>query len=881
MLGGRAHLALLAPPGRIEPRMKSKRPTPLVFTSPGAPGSNDAAKPADDPAPSPTAPQTTPRAEPLTETFITGALSAPGPDSLDLGAFEIRSPEPLGAVAPADERLMAMQDKSAALPLLNPSEAADETIAEPRALPVIVVAALVSAVWALTPLMFAWGYRRDVVPFGNDAFALSVFILIALGPAALVWIAAYVVHQGRRLAAETRRAQALANSLMQPAALAARGAGSAVEQVRLEIQNAASQAEQARSQLLALREVLAAESQRLVEATQGSSRTAGLLTESLGGERERMTLLAGQLDSQAAAVTDAISRQGRMVAEASDLAETQIREAEAALAARAADLAAAAGEAGDAARMAAEDLTRQVARLETAGLGVGDQARIVEETLTQQRAALVAVAHGMRADHEALAAEAETQMAQLREILVHARSGAGEISEGAMEAADRLRHAIAQAADQLRQISETAAEERDMLSAGAAQSLGAVSEMAAREREALERQVRESIDALIAATEQAAAAAAEQAQIAREKVDQLGEAAFAAGQKADAIYDSRLSEARGLIEQSAELVNEAGARANSRLAESLATTQATLNQMENLLGELDKRLDRLPADAEARAETVRESIEKGMDALMASARRAAEETQSIDAAFQDRVRRNYEMLSEAVRLMGVVAGAAGTVGGARPSPAAPQPPAPRPAPVAAAPLEPRPAPPRAPEPPPAERLPSAAEAGLRPRLKLTPTATDEEFKTVFESASGREPAEPAGDSWTWKELLSSMDDPAAADDGAGDDALLNEIDGMGIDAVALLPRSRIDEVTAAMGNGDPGAGRAMVRRVAPAALRRLSRRMMTDRAFRAHVERFATRYRGLLADAVGQRNGVVVSALLGSDLGRAWLLLDAAASETA
>ncbi|HEY2658771.1 MAG TPA: polar localization protein TipN [Caulobacteraceae bacterium] len=865
--------------------MKSKRPTPLVFTAPGAPGPNDGASGAPHPAESKIDAGV---GEPIAETFISGTLSATasasGSDSLDLHAFEIRSPDSIGAVAPTDDRFLRSTDEGAVLPLLNPTTATDETIAEPSALPVVLTASLVSVVWALTPIMFAWGYRRDVVPFANDFFALSVFALLAIGPAALVWIAAYVVHQGRRLAAETRRAQALANSLMQPAALAARGAGSVVEQVRQEIQNAASLAERARSELLSLREVLAAESQRLVEATQSSSRTAGLLTDGLSGERERMTQLAANLDRQATSVTDAITRQGRMVAEASDLAETQIREAEASLAARAADLAAAAGEAGDAARMAAEDLTRQVARLETAGLGVGDQARIVEDTLTQQRAALVAAAHGMRADQEVLAAEAESHMAQLREILVHARSGAGEINENALEAADGLRHVIAQAADQLRQISDTAAEERDLLSASAAQSLGAVSEIGAREREALERQVRQTIDALLVATDQASVAAGEQAQITREKIDQLGEAAFTAGQKADSVFETRLSEARHLIEQSAGLVDEAGARSHQRLAEGLSATQATLSQMENLIGDLDSRIDRMPADAQARAEAVRESIEKGMDDLMASARRAAEETQAIDAAFQDRVRRNYEMLSEAVRLMGVVAGAAGTVG-SRPPPASPQPqPAPSPAATPSLPstASPPSQPVARPEPPPVRPVAeSSTEAGLRPRLRLTPTASDEEFKTVFDSAGGREAPETGGDSWTWKELLSSVDEGPGEAATPSDDALLNEIDAMGIDAGALLPRARLEEIAAALYHGDLEASRQIVRRLAPAAIRRLSRRMMTDRAFHTHADRFARRYQTMLADAGRERDGVVATALLGSDQGRAFLLIDAAAGDVA
>ena len=63
-------------------------------------------------------------------------------------------------------------------------------------------------------------------------------------------------------------------------------------------------------------------------------------------------------------------------------------------------------------------------------------------------------------------------------------------------------------------------------------------------------------------------------------------------------------------------------------------------------------------------------MEQGLAGLMASAHRAADETQAIDAAFQERVKRNYEMLSEAVQLMGVVAsGGQGASVLQRPSPA--------------------------------------------------------------------------------------------------------------------------------------------------------------------------------------------------------------------
>jgi hypothetical protein len=103
---------------------------------------------------------------------------------------------------------------------------------------------------------------------------------------------------------------------------------------------------------------------------------------------------------------------------------------------------------------------------------------------------------------------------------------------------------------------------------------------------------------------------------------------------------------------------------------------------------------------------------------------------------------------------------------------------------------------------------------------------------------------------------------------------------MGIDAAALVPRARIDEIAAAFKTGGMASGRDQLRRLAPAAIRRLSRRMMADRNFHAQAERYVRRYQGLIAEAAS-REGEAFSAqsLLGSDQGRAFLLLDAAIAE--
>jgi len=340
----------------------------------------------------------------------------------------------------------------------------------------------------------------------------------------------------------------------------------------------------------------------------------------------------------------------------------------------------------------------------------------------------------------------------------------------------------------------------------------------------------------------------------------------------------------------------------------------------------------LPADARAQAETVRAAVTDGMDALMAHARRTAEEAHAIDAAFQDRVRRNFEMLSEAVRLMGAVAShppAAQVEAFATQTPAqtpaappalaaAPPPftPAYAPPTVHALPHDPVPAltpaktvaPPPAPvvpkakvEPPAAAEPASAPAAalaerlGLRPRLKLTPTATDEEFSAIFESAGSSRSASPSGasaseheaddeepaETWTWKDLLASLGGGEGAQET--DEALLAvELGKMGVEPEKLLPEPRIDQIAAAMQTGDLDGARQVVKKLAGAASRRIVRRLFTDEDLKAKATAFVRRYQTLVDDAaVRDPEGFVMAEILGSPAGRVFLLLDQALGDAA
>ena len=105
---------------------------------------------------------------------------------------------------------------------------------------------------------------------------------------------------------------------------------------------------------------------------------------------------------------------------------------------------------------------------------------------------------------------------------------------------------------------------------------------------------------------------------------------------------------------------------------------------------------------------------------------------------------------------------------------------------------------------------------------------------------------------------------------------------MGEDPEKLLPKPRIDEIAAAVQVGDLDGARQVVKRLAPAATRRIVRRLFTDEALRGQVTAYIRRYQGLVDDAVVRDpEGFLMAELLGGEAGRLYLLLDAAVGDMA
>jgi len=730
------------------------------------------------------------------------------------------------------------------------------------------IAGLASALWiGGVASWFAFEFGSGAVQL--EPLRLAVYALIALAPAGLAIMLAHAVRQGASLAQETRRARDMAEALVGPTALAAHQTGQVLTSLRGDIDQAALAAERARNDMALLREALAQETTRLNEAAESAGRTARRLTDQLGREREQMGALGVQLDSQAAGVVDAVERQSRMVVDASDLAQTQLREAEAALAARAADLAAAANEAQDAARAAADDLARQTLRLETAGTGVAEQIQSVEEGLSQQRASLVTAAYALRTDQEDFSAQIESQRAQFTEQLSLTRSAAGELNQTTGDVSDALKAQVEAVTDQFRALVDLSQREADGFDHATKLALDRFEALAAEARDLLVEETRRALSALQATADEqraAAAAAIEQAQI---RADRLGESLFDAAQKADEAAEARIDGARKIVNQTAEMVDLTGEKVAERLEGTLERMTAALTQVESAVADMDARANRLPEEAAARVDAVRASVEQGLAALTAASRKAAEDTEALESGFQDRVRRNYDMLAEAVRVMGVVSGDTPASRRREPllSASAPETPRYKPRPVEAKP-EPK-----------AEAKPAAKTAeersfGLRGRLRLEPTedATTAPARDEPLDWSDLAEGDPA------HEAPLELDAPVAApvDAGALADRITAAIRRMGVDPNALLPRARIEEAARALALQEPDRARQIVRRVAPAAVRSVSRRILADAELRADADAYVRAFGREMQDHARQGDAHDVQARLATDEGRAFMLLDAA-----
>ena len=118
----------------------------------------------------------------------------------------------------------------------------------------------------------------------------------------------------------------------------------------------------------------------------------------------------------------------------------------------------------------------------------------------------------------------------------------------------------------------------------------------------------------------------------------------------------RLAEAEKLTSKASQAADDAAESVRRRLEAVLASARAETQTVERQVEGMTERLDALPELARGRAQEAADALRRGLEGLNAAAMAAAEEAQEIDAAFQARIRQNYELLSDFMLRMGSVAG---------------------------------------------------------------------------------------------------------------------------------------------------------------------------------------------------------------------------------
>ncbi|EGF93428.1 tipN [Asticcacaulis biprosthecium C19] len=775
--------------------------------------------------------------------------------------------------------------------------------------------AFVSLLWACGLAAFVLGAEGSLSAFASVPVRLAILGFLALFPVGLIFASAFALRNAAALSRQTQRTAALADAMLAPAASAASQTTDLVDALRNQVDHAVRAVRLAHADIAELSARLKSETDRLQDAAQIARAATASITRSLEHERDAVNLMSQSLGAQSSGIIEAVDRQARMVADASDLAQTQLREAEASLASTASDMMGAASDVSDTARRISEDLDRQTQRLETAGSGVADQIRSVEEGLSQQRAGLVSAALSLRADQEDFAVHIENQRAQLTEALSITRVATVDLGETSARGIDVLRDIVLTAQENFRAVMGAAENERTAFETRIHATLSNISIMAADARDDLVSETRRALDQLTSSATEARKAADQAAQTAQSRVDRLNETIFEASKKADEVFDTRFNAARRLIENSAELIAEAGDQTAEKLDQSFSHAREAITEVAAALNELTNSADQLPIMARDRLDEIRRAVEDGISAMTAAAKRAAVETEAVDQAFQDRVKRNYDMLNEAVRLMGVISGEQplpqNTVDTqVRDRDYGRNLPARRPA-----------EPPVAPQPAPVLRQTPPTPVGqAAQRLRLSPISETrpspgpqpQDTARTAPRPAPQPTAQPQGlplsankagvDGWSWRDLLNGMDSTTESRAEASvqtyepaplapqpphdpefdslDDIMINEVASMGVDAAALLSRSRIEETISAIMAEDNEGARMVVRRVAPAAIRRLSRRLLTDANLRQQANDFATYYDQQINMALMTKEpSRALNDVLATEPGRAYLLLDAAISD--
>jgi hypothetical protein len=386
-----------------------------------------------------------------------------------------------------------------------------------------------------------------------------------------------------------------------------------------------------------------------------------------------------------------------------------------------------------------------------------------------------------------------------------------------------------------------------------------------------------SAEAVRFAAEEARQQSSQQMADNQRRMDEVRQSAFEAGKEADAFMQTRITDARALIEKSAGLLDETGNKIQERFSKLAAACADQARAVEDLLDTLDRRLENLPQEATARAQAIESALNDTLTRLTDAGRKAASETAALDNAFQDRLRQSYSALGEVVQRLGGLSGvlsvpqapvfqpappiampvAAAIEPSAHVAPNAPPqktqaaapsvseptppvvdtlPPAQDPMPVpsmtlSAPPLNqaPKRVAPVEPAPTPAPPLPLQTE--IKPtRLKISSPMPIEDDPFADLQIGRKPPSSGADSGWSWKQVLSTLDEKGAVNESKRIGDLVRELSLDTAVTDGALEKLR------AMASRSRDQARRGTREILPDEVRAMRRRLTSDPDLRAAMQ---------------------------------------------
>lgn len=595
-----------------------------------------------------------------------------------------------------------------------------------------------AAVWVAAAATFIWT-ALDVQSLQGlmevNAGRLAGLAMFAFTPALLLVVCGLLVREAARNAWYASRVDAAVQKLSAPGLTATQEVSNLSSAITHEVERINAALESALARLAAMEEVIGHHADTLEQsASDAQERTEGML-KGLRKERLRLGEVSESLDDKAALIANAISDQSKMVAAAAELAASQATDSERRLRSSIDDLTEAGQVVADKGDLVAGRINERTDGLIQLSDTLKDRSEDLDTAYLRHRERLNDATEALRQGQEKIAAALDFHRAELDVMATTARDGAEAINDATSNSSILFRDSVNQAIDRANELADRVRKETEH---AAQEHESALARLVAAAQEA-----RSISDAAISTIE-------EQADLVAEKVERTNEAAFEAARRSDEAFETRLKDAEKLTSRASQVADDAAESVRRRLEAVLASARAETQTVERQIDSMTQRLGELPEIARDRATEAADSLRRGLDGLNAAAIAAAEEAQEIDAAFQARIRQNYELLSEFMLHMGTVAG------GRRTSDLG---------------LNEIPAPlsrtrRRSAEPAPEAKTPEIREEAVASAEEMNTPLEGSEPKEEpradnsvgFPERGGRKPADPG---WRWKELLASM----PSDDG--------------------------------------------------------------------------------------------------------------------